>query len=311
MALTREIELCDADTRPAVIGDLLGSKIRSNVDFFVAEITPRIAAELLLLNRGNRPIAQRIVDRYARNIKTGNWMLTGQTVIIDSNNDLRNGQHTLKACVQAGESFTTAVAYGVSPGAFRDMDTGRKRSGSDVLAINGEVNSNNLAAIVRHLLNHDRGDIGVSRVDWSVHEIEDYLSKRPELRAVNKKHPLGTKFRVPQAPICAAWEILRRIDEHRADQFISLLKNGDSDVESPISVLRDRLLSDISRKRRKSTREIFLLMFKTWNYWIRGRRVTTMQSREDEVIQCPIDPADYGYQRREIVPPAAGRGFHD
>jgi hypothetical protein len=122
----------------------------------VQTVTPEQAAEYLKQNTGNfRSIDRSRVARYAKEIKVGQWKLTGDTIKFDTDGMLVDGQHRLIACVESGCSFTTVVAedcYGIEY-----MDRGKPRSVSQWLKHLGIKNATNIAAIAKSVLCHDAG----------------------------------------------------------------------------------------------------------------------------------------------------------
>jgi hypothetical protein len=97
-------------------------------------ITPTKAKKILAeTNVDNRSMRRTVVERYARDMANGNWRLTSDPIKFDADGRLIDGQHRLQACVEAGKSFKTAVAYGVEVIAKEAMDTGLRRTFADVL----------------------------------------------------------------------------------------------------------------------------------------------------------------------------------
>ncbi len=100
-------------------------------------VTPKMATEWLEANTHNRPVSDKKVRDYATAMREGKWMLNGETIIFDKNGVLADGQHRLWACITSEVAFETVVVGGVLSDAFASIDTGMKRSGKDVLHIDG------------------------------------------------------------------------------------------------------------------------------------------------------------------------------
>src|SRR6185437_7990465 len=82
----------------------------------------------------NRPLNNVRVRRYARGMERG-WKITGETIIFSNDGVLLNGQTRLTACIHAGVSFSTFVAFGIEREAFKYMDgDGACRTASDVFS---------------------------------------------------------------------------------------------------------------------------------------------------------------------------------
>ena len=61
------------------------------------KITPKDAADLLKLNTDNRSQRKGNIERIKRDIKNGQYLLNGDTIVISTENVLLNGQHRLEA----------------------------------------------------------------------------------------------------------------------------------------------------------------------------------------------------------------------
>lgn len=118
------------------------------------KFTPKLAEYVLTnLNPHNRPRRSNSIARYADDMADNNWSLTGDTIKFSKSGILRDGQHRLAACLRAGVNFETYVVFGIDDSSFTVMDTGAKRSGSDVFTIAGVKNPKIAAGAIRwHLI---------------------------------------------------------------------------------------------------------------------------------------------------------------
>ena len=160
------------------------------------KVGPNLALEWLEKNKHNRRVRPERVDRYAEQIKDGEWMVAPDAIAFDYNGKLINGQHRLKAVAQAGESARFVVAYGLSPDAFKISDVGIRRTGGDVLRIEGFKNPEELAAATRLM------------VLWAQDRLEE----------ANKYDNVRNGLLVDMANACS-WN-----DEHTDTQYWSLGK---------------------------------------------------------------------------------------
>ncbi|MDT0401133.1 hypothetical protein [Streptomyces edwardsiae] len=115
----------------------------------VLHVSPEIATDAR--NTGNRPLSKAAVQRLVGRMDRGEWQLTHQGIAFDEDGVLIDGQHRLAAIAKAGISVSLTVTHGVPRTAFTVMDTGRKRTGRDALALTGEANATHLAAALRGL----------------------------------------------------------------------------------------------------------------------------------------------------------------
>lgn len=126
------------------------------------KITPEIAREYLMKvdpTIKNRNVNKRYVDLYARDMQAGKWRLTHQGIAFDKDGYLRDGQHRLNAIIKANIPVTMMVSRGLSENSYVGMDTGLKRSASDVLALsenhfdNTVIRSSKIIACLRAVVN--------------------------------------------------------------------------------------------------------------------------------------------------------------
>lgn len=124
----------------------------------VEVITPYGAKHLLdCYNDGNRRLRPKRVALYAHQMKTGQWQMTGEPIIIGSRGRVLNGQHRLAAIVEAGVPVPMMVVSGVEDSAFKNIDNGLSRSAADVLRQCGMTDSHNAAAVARLFIAVDAG----------------------------------------------------------------------------------------------------------------------------------------------------------
>jgi hypothetical protein len=121
-------------------------------DAVIVRITPDLAKSWLLLNARNRPLRRGHVTRLANQMKRGEWQLTGETIKFDTSGNLIDGQHRLAAVVESGCEIQCLVVHGLYGGAQDVIDTGRPRSVSDQLRLNGVDGAGELAGTARSSL---------------------------------------------------------------------------------------------------------------------------------------------------------------
>lgn len=89
-------------------------------------VTPQLANDLLQTQITNRPISYVKVAEYAELMKEGKWEQCGDTICVDENNHLTDGQHRLLAIVKSGISQKMLLVRGIKHSIYKD--TGSKRS---------------------------------------------------------------------------------------------------------------------------------------------------------------------------------------
>jgi len=120
-----------------------------NITAKVELITPEVAEELLKQNGHNRKQTKSNIKVIEKALVNEEWQVSGQTIIIASNGQLMDGQHRLQAVVNTGIPMYHLVCRGVASSVFTVIDTGKVRTGSDTLSIDGSGNSVKVASVIK------------------------------------------------------------------------------------------------------------------------------------------------------------------
>lgn len=98
-------------------------------------VTPEIAAFMLEGNNRNRPAKARHVEILAKEMTEGRFKYNGDTIRIDRNGNLLDGQHRLMAVVKSGTTHLMTIVSGLDPEAFLTIDQGTRRTNADMLGV--------------------------------------------------------------------------------------------------------------------------------------------------------------------------------
>ena len=222
-------------------------------------VTPEMAGAWLERNISNRPMDAGMVSRYTMLMRSGRFMLTGDAIQFDTEGRLVNGQHRLKAILNAGLAQEMLVVRGLDPKVFKVLDYGKRRSPSDALHIEGFVNARNLAALCKLIYAWMIGKLGSGhRVSAETDDIVD-IAYRFDIAgaaetasgAVRFAHGHYPSFRrlLPLSNVSFVYWAYARLGEAekmRARLFVSQLATGVGITEStdPVYKLRSMLLKD-------------------------------------------------------------------
>lgn len=161
----------------------------------VAFISPAEANRLIRdCNGPNRPISKATVRRYAASMKAGRWDTNAPSVIvIDTNGHVRDGQHRLEAIALSGVGQWFIVANDMPPASFAVLDTGAKRTASQVLATQGVAYAAVVASAARYALNYiDAVGLRLARDN---DELAEFVAAHPGLQPLaGKCHPVRKLF---------------------------------------------------------------------------------------------------------------------
>ena len=258
----------------------------------VLEITPDMAAAWLERGGRNRKVSERLVSRLAASIRRGEWLLTGDSIKLDENQIVLDGQHRLHAIAAAGIAVTSLVVRNVGNAAQDVIDTGRPRQAADVLAMHGHLYGAAQAACARLLMIYEHfGRINVNNRQVNLllsnAAILGYVGAHPELIDAVRAADLlrGAGLAGGTGTTGAIVTVLMRKNEDAAREFVGSLKEGANlGPNSPILRLRNRLQSERRDTRIGTTladrERLFAVWFRAWNAWRHGDEMTLLIWRE-------------------------------
>ncbi len=246
----------------------------------IVNVTPRWAADLLDHNTHNRAIRWHYVHELAQLMAEGRWAVNGETIKIDTEGTVLDGQHRLHAVVISDTTIRTHFVTGLPSEVFDTIDVGRKRTAGDTLSVDNEKHSNGLAAGLRYL-DDILSDGAIKHKRRRPFNVREVLARHPKMRDAVKFAATLKKRRVFTSPSLAAalYYILATIDGAAAVEFFTKLFTGANlDDRDPIFLLRERLLARrTSHGGHDSPIKIVALVFRAWELWRMGRKVAHIQ----------------------------------
>lgn len=247
----------------------------------VVTISPGMAVEMLERNAHNRPLKERIVAAYARDMRRGNWRMTGEAIKFDTNGDLADGQHRLAAIVKAKVPVTLLVVWGVPPEAQQVMDSGVKRSVNDNLTLNGVKNSSILTAAARLALTEPAAGFiaATDRVASPTNsELLDFIEAHPDIhRAADVARGHYPAIDCQPSVLCLAWMRFSQIDLEACAIFFHSVANMTTDGPGDPRLALARRLQNLRREgTRRSGPMLLGLVYRSWNGWRRGKQLSTL-----------------------------------
>lgn len=260
----------------------------------VIDIDPKFAAELLASSTGNRPIPDSAVRGIMKTILNDEWRLTHQGIAIDVNGHLVDGHHRLTAIVRTGRTVPMLVAYDVAPESFAVLDTGKKRSGGDVLAIAGHSGGKDLAAAVRLLHIYENGlPSGGSTSQMANSDVLSKLEASPGIEdALGRAHALRRSCGMAPAAGTVGVYLTERENPHldQAPWFDGViggvgLPAGDARLAFRNAMFH--LRSSASVRRGDSPTQLAWYL-KAWNAWATGRAVRSLRIGRGEPNPMPV-----------------------
>lgn len=268
-----------------------------NIVAEVVTITPAIATEWLRCNKNNRPVRKRHVEFLASEIINGNWQVNGQAIVIAEDEQVLDGQHRLFAIIEAGKPIQSLVVYGITPEAFRTIDTGAKRTGADALALHFHEYARHtitaVAGAVQWCSRLDRQVIHGQGARISNTDVIEYVKDHPTLLQCAETiggYPLDAR---PISHGCgtALYEMFSRKHQEQATLFIRRFFTGEElSRTDPEYLLRAAFIRDAERVRKLPLEIRMRMCIKGWNWRRRGnatasRNVIACQPNDDQKIR--------------------------
>lgn len=262
----------------------------------IALVTPEVAEEWLERNDNNRPLNRTTVDQIVKQIKRGEWQLTHQGIAFDEEGRLLDGQHRLHAVVRSGVPVEMMIIHDAPRSSFAVLDTGRKRTGKDVLHLAGEVNTTHLASALRglHLYrNAPEASWSGSKSMVSNEQLIEILSENPGMRsALTKATAIHRAARITITAAAIGWYVTSeaRPDIDQTPWFEGLTTGADLKSGDPRLTLRNTMVSLAAGTRirkRDDSREHLFYYIKAWNSWAEGREQKVLRRSPNERMPVP------------------------
>ena len=172
------------------------------------EITPELAKRYLACNvKENRSLSGTTVAKYAADMVNGDFVINNSAICFNDLGQLIDGQHRLKACVQAGVPFKTFVTRNLPAESYKVIDTGRPRDAKAALKYSHSGDrlfySTDTIAVARAMFQFLPAESRPSRRP-TVTEIEKFISDNYDI--MQTAHALSTVRgkRVPSVAVVGA-----------------------------------------------------------------------------------------------------------
>jgi hypothetical protein len=250
----------------------------------------------------NRKLKERIVEKYYRKMKRGEWNeRNGETIKFDADGNMIDGQHRLTAQVRACVDLWYLVAFNCSRDAFVTIDEGANRSSADILSMVGERNANVLASAITLHIKYNKGGMletsGMSNLDVrnEVNGQTEQTWRDSVACAVSARGPKG--FLAPSLASWIHYEITQRHGKETADSFVESVLRGDGKMSPAIVELRRKLVENLAATRRASRTAVAAWIVKSWNAHFNNQRIAKGGLRFKERstrdasgrVTCPVE----------------------
>lgn len=258
--------------------------IHENVVVSIKNISPANAAKILdAKNIQNRSISKTKVYEYTKAMRNGDWLFNGDSIRVSSEGVLLDGQHRLTALVKSNTSQYFVVIENMHKEVGLTIDTGKNRSGGDVLSLELGVKKG-VAAVIsgaikifyRHGIGKTFSNTGTDRLS-NVQIIEQYKQNKELVNyCVNWMDENISKQGaiLQKSEMLGLLMILSDIDQDECATFCEMVfcGLGINNVCSQ-SHLRDYLLLCKSKMKPSTQTQRLHTIIKVWNSVRSGRDI--------------------------------------
>lgn len=264
------------------------------VNFVV--ITPTLAKILLThFNDNNRPVSDTNVSNLVKEMVNEKWLVNGETITFNELGDMTNGQHRLRALIKADVTLLLLVVTGLKSETFATIDSGRKRTTSDVLAYAGVLSSKNSASLCKFIYGFKEGKYGahknVSARTLNNTAILGYYNSLDDVE-INSSVNFGQTFSkkangiITPTVLGGIYYILNEVNREKSNEFLTKLCTGDNLTKnSPILALRNRLIkAKIDNTYHLTSDMLVKNIIYCWEKFVNGENVKVIKVPEDYTI---------------------------
>ena len=230
----------------------------------------------------NRSYSKAVIASYAETMKNGNWLLNGEAITFDRNENLLNGHHRLMAVIESGCTIKSFVVRGIDKKAFSTFDCGRCRTFGQLISMQGFENGNHVAASIRIYLTlvngnpiNESGAYNLQQLHETNKTLVDFFKKNNRFFADTTKNAIvicGKARVLPISFVSGSIAYLIRDCGYNFDYVVNFFKQlccTDTAPNNTINILRKRLFEDsINRKSLAQKTLHQALTIKCWNAFV-------------------------------------------
>lgn len=215
----------------------------------VTTLTPGLAGELLKRNPDNRNVRKVKLEQFIHDMQRGAWSFNGEPLIISKDGLLNDGQHRLRAIVEANVTLPILFVFGVEREARLTVDQGAARSAGDYLGMEGVENASTCAAIARLVIAIEREGCARLYRENEATNIEVRRRVETDPKIGEAAHYAVTVYRYTSAfattsIIGTAFYLLSEVHPDDAKDFMDHVSIGEElKRDDPAYAVRNSLLS--------------------------------------------------------------------
>ena len=249
-------------------------------------ITPALAKELLERTQAagvlNRKASPRTVEIYANEMRSNRWKLNSESIKLDENGYILDGQHRLMACVQSGCPFQTVVNTGVARETFDTIDCGRVRTGTQVLQMSGVQYHNGMSEFrsYGHLASKERRMTPSAVLEEYNSRPADYdEAARVAMKCIAESHAMTSKM-VGTLYFALVHDV--GVGKARAEQFFEQINSFDTAENAAVEKMRRWNLANKDKRISDKLRVAYVI--RSWNAFVDGGKVPRFSEHDADIM---------------------------
>jgi len=232
-------------------------------ELVIETISPTIAARYLQRNNGNRQLITAHVNALARDMRLGRWMLSPQPICFAEGGGLLNGQHRLKAVIEADVSIEIPVVRNLPDAASDTYDLHATRSTVAANLPAGFGDTALVNAMANLLWRREIAPASLTRAKASAEELREIIVAHPRLIELRTLARRAVELGRASVLGYSAYVIERENTELSKPFLDGLFGVGPAAVGSSVATLRRRLLR--MRMNRANQDEQLSAILETWS----------------------------------------------
>lgn len=245
-------------------------------------VTSELAEAWLNSNLHNRKMRIEGAMAYARDMESGNWPVTGDTIKIDKYGVVLDGQHRLQAVIASQTPLKTFVVFGLEPEVQRFVDAGMLRTFKDVLTLSQVPYASTVSAVLRRIALWEMGSTlywsgGGRRVTHA--ELVEAFKRNPDVvECARVAERYAPPLRLRRSTVAFAYWLFSRSDQDEAVEFLKRVAEGAGlGANDPRWVLRERIARELDSDVKAVQVRVLRLMIMAWNHYREGQTITRLQ----------------------------------
>lgn len=244
----------------------------------------------------NRKFSQTTANFYRDEILAGRWAEhNGETIKLDRDNVVVDGQHRLWAIIESGKTIDCLVICGVNRRDVGTMDIGKRRSAADFIS-DGNVRTVTLSSALGWLHRYNERSMmgGKTHNRLSPIATKELLEREPKIvESVWVGNAVSRELGIPSPLVFAHYAMCRWAGREKADEFFNRLADGIGlTATNPVYILRKKLLSRKRSRSKEQALDCLAWAFKAIRLFVDGKRAS---SRAIQWRRSPGQAEDFPY----------------